>query len=191
MPRAALAASDPVPGPDSLDLTWVDWGPTDRPEPTLVARAPLDRDARVSFEVQARLAHLKFSWVEGPVTVAAGTTLELPLALPSEVFLDPLAATYLTRLVVFPSGAYPSPLPHVFVAWPSGPEAQPVVWSRAEADTRAPLGVLDAAVRDRAIAGDISPTWIEPPLVREGPREALPDRESPPAGPPEPDEEAP
>jgi hypothetical protein len=128
-----------------------------------------------SWEIQAEvsLGPLKYDWTLF-VKAEAGIASVIDLQVPSAAWLDDLAATYVTNLVVKLRGTTGDAAgialiaPQAFLAWPSGQAAGPVVWDMTTQRSEAPLGVLDESVRSAVIAalGDEAPTRILPPIVR-------------------------
>lgn len=123
-------------------------------------------------EFVVTLGGLEHRWTQGPYFTGPATVLEVTLELPGEAFLDPLAADYLSGLLVRVSGTDAEgrrvgtvPTTVMALAWPEGRDRAPVVWDRATARERAPNGIVSAAAR-AALRFPLEPDEIlEPPLV--------------------------
>ena len=119
--------------------------------------------------VEARLGGLRHAWTFELTAVEATSTVDLRI--PEEAWLDDLAASYVTNLVVRLTGTSPETgglvllAPRAYLAWPGGSGSTPVVWDAEAQEREAPLGVLDAAIREAALADGVVPTRILPPLA--------------------------
>ena len=108
----------------SPEHVWVAWSETRRPDPVIELRGAADHDAKIDLDFKLMLGSRTFEWTEGPIDVPAATTLPYVLTLPAEAWLDPLCATYVSRLTTLISGARPGGLSTVYVGW-RRPSAKP------------------------------------------------------------------
>jgi len=138
-------------------LSWITTGAT----PSL-ALSGLSTDAAVDLTVSFRFAHLTFAYAIGPVWVPAGTTVSVPVTLPPESKLDPLAESYVVRLDVS-TGSQSAPA--LFVSWR---DPAPVAWTAVERAAHAPRGVLDPTLDLAFAAQSPPPVWVDPPLAQDG-----------------------
>lgn len=131
---AAIAASYSRTGSDAPQISIVG---AERP---LIVAAHL----RVTFGPH------EYAWDGPTIEVEALQSAPLDLEIPAEAYLDPLADRYvatlsvrLTGVDIDGRGVEETALPNLFVVWPDGPAAPPVVWDRADLAVNAPYGVLD------------------------------------------------
>jgi hypothetical protein len=131
----------------------------------------IDVDPSISIDLvlSASLAGLATKWAQGPYVADYTGQLVVRLDIPPEAFLDNAALDYLTGVRVTLVGStdghkvFDTRAPGVFLAWPFGEAAGPVVWDKATAATNAPNGIVSELVR--ASFGTLpSNVWVRPPI---------------------------
>jgi hypothetical protein len=147
----------------------VTWDPAADSQ-RLRVHAPADRVVTVRF--RALLGSLEYAWSQGPY-VASGGALSVDVRVPSAAWLDPAARDFVTDLVVTVEiGARRLRAPEAYLAWPAGPGAPAVVWTRAEQRRFAPHGVFAASAIRLGLSSDDPEERFLPHLASPEPAEA-------------------
>ena len=143
-------ADDEETDPLVLGETAAWWSVTDVAAPVVVVVAPPTREVLVTLACEATFGPLKYAWEAGPYDIGEGSSIEVELEVPAEVFQNELATSYVTDLLVRVDpvqldgrATIGLTLPNVYIAWPDGGTSDPLVWSEADLLLYAPAGVLD------------------------------------------------
>lgn len=107
----------------------------------------------VTVSLRARLGERTTSWVLLP-QVPDADSVTLMLDVPSEAWMHPTAADYVTDLLALVEVDGRQWVQKGFLAWPNGRSQGPVVWTAQQMREAAPQGVLRAELRDPALGAD-------------------------------------
>ncbi len=128
---------------EALDLQWI--GPPNAR--ILEVRGVPKSTVQVAF--RARLGELEYEWAATAEKVPGENVIRLPLDVPPQAWLHPTAENYVTALIARVHGRGGNArAADTYLAWPDGPDSDPVVWTVPEQRQLAANGVLDPALRD-------------------------------------------
>ncbi len=133
------------------DHGMVSWTETADGEAEVMLYLPSEfatRNQQVYLHCSAHLGAMHTEWSQGPYVLDADTPTRTRIELNSSVYLDDAASDYVTALYVTVSIAgLRTLMPMAYIAWPDGPEGDPVVWTESQQTANAPYGVMTSELR--------------------------------------------